>query len=499
MSNNRSKGIITTYVLVFGGVFLILLGGISSFILLQLRQSNQRAAWNASLHIAEAGVNYYHWCLNNEVQQDCLTEKDYLDLDENAVGKFSLETAETVFCGETIQRKIISTGWTDEFPQIKRKISVSYARLSVGKYSYILDNNVWIGDDHEIRGPYHSNGGIRMDGENQSLVTSSAPDGEWICTDSFGCSSCPTSHGCEIKDSNCVCPGVFTTTNNSSPDLFSFPVTSFDFSGITVSLAEMKESAINGNGLYFGSSGVEGYRIVIDGDNVKVWKVLTTTMLDKICTVVGFKVICDGGICEAECHECQDGKCVVKDPVIETEEFIGSYPILQSCGLIFFEDDLWIGKEDEESNVKGKITIASADLIDSNNKTDVWLQGNINYVRGSELDGLIVIAQRNNLIGLYSPDIMELRGIFIAQNGFFGRNHYPCNKYSSHCLREKLEIFGSITSNGRVGTQWISGSQIVSGYLKRESYFDSNLVYNPPPFAPYIEPDFKIIKWEEIK
>jgi hypothetical protein len=86
---------------------------------------------------------------------------------------------------------------------------------------------------------------------------------------------------------------------------------------------------------------------------------------------------------------------------------------------------------------------------------------------------------------------MELRGIFIAQKGRFSRNHYPGN------IRDELEIYGSVISNGRVGTQWVSGSQVISGYLKRESYFDSNLVYNPPPFVPYITPDFKIVKWEE--
>jgi hypothetical protein len=104
-----------------------------------------------------------------------------------------------------------------------------------------------------------------------------------------------------------------------------------------------------------------------------------------------------------------------------------------------------------------------------------------------------VVGERNVLISPNSPNQMELRGIFIAQKGRFSRNHYPGN------IKDKLEIYGSIISNGRVGTQWVSGSQVISGYLKRESYFDSNLVYNPPPFVPYITPDFKIVKWEETK
>jgi len=135
------KGIITTLVLVFGAIFLILLGGLLGFILLQLRQASQKVAWNESLHIAEAGVNYYRWCLNNDVEQTCQTEKDYFDPAGNPIGHFSLQISSTVSCGETVQKKIISEGWTNKFPQVKRKISVLYARTSVAKYSYILNDN----------------------------------------------------------------------------------------------------------------------------------------------------------------------------------------------------------------------------------------------------------------------------------------------------------------------------------------------------------------------
>lgn len=187
------------------------------FILLQLRFSAQRIAWSEALETAEAGINYYKWCLNNEVADQCQTEKDYLGPDGNAIGKFSLQVDSTAYCGELVQRRIVSTGWTKDYSQTKRKIKVLYARTSVAKYSYVVSDNVWVGSDHIIRGPYHSNGGIRMDGENQSLVTSAAPDGKWICTESFGCGPagmasrglglghCPDV--CDIDaNKNCVCP-----------------------------------------------------------------------------------------------------------------------------------------------------------------------------------------------------------------------------------------------------------------------------------------------------
>lgn len=464
----KNKGVITTYILVFGWIFLIMLGGLLGFILLQLRQSAQRAAWNEALHIAEAGVNYYKWCLNNEIEDSCEAEKDYFDPLGNEIGHFSLESTSTVACGQTTQRSIISEGWTKNFPTIKRTISALYSRESIAKYSYVIKDNVWVGSDHEIRGPYLSNGGIRMDGENQSLVSSAQE--EWICTSSFGCSSCPISDGCYIDGLNCVCPGVFTTTSNSNPDLFSFPSPPFDFDGITVDLGQIKAAA-QASGIYLPPSTTtnpqgKGYHLkFINDGTVEVW------IITQLSSTYGYSL-------EEGWH--------YDYFIISSEYLYNTYPVPPVCSAIFVEDDLW-----PEGEVKGKITLASANLITPNMDTDVVLPGGINYAALDGSDGLALIAENNMLIGPQSPEQMELRGIFVAQKGRFSRNHYLNN------LRDKLEIYGSIISNGRVGTQWISGSVVISGYLKRESYFDSNLVYAAPPFVPYVNPDFRIIDWQE--
>jgi hypothetical protein len=495
----NKKGIITAYVLVFGTIFLILLGGLLNFILLQLRQSTQRLAWTEALEIAEAGINYYRWCLNNEVSQNCLTEKDYFDPAGGLIGKFFLEVTPTVLCGENIQREIISTGWTNKFPDIKRKIAVLYARESIAKFSYLMNSNVWVDSDHEIRGPFHSNGGVRMDGENQSLVTSAVD--KWFCTPGTFClGGCPTANGCWLEGTDCYCPGVFTTANGN-PNLFSFPALFLDFTNITVDLAKAKRLVTEeGQGLYFGPSGKKGYYIIFKEDrSIDVWTVNSVNTIDNVCTIIGFKLICDNDTpCQPECPKCESGKCIIHDPGFNpatgSKTSLGNYPI-PDCGVVFFEDNLWVGNMSQESKIKGKITVISADLINPGGKTDVWLQGDINYTAFDGSDGLAIIAQHDNVIGLYSPDQMELRGIFIAQTGYFGRHFYRCPDYSPYCLRNKLEITGAVMSDGRVGSKWYGG---ISGYLNRESYFDPNLIYNPPPFVPYIEPDFKIISWKEL-
>ena len=468
----KNKGIITTYVLVFGAIFLLLISGLFGFILMQLKQASQKIAWNESMQISEAGINYYRWCLNNDEQDNCLTEKEYTDPAGTPIGTFSLNVDSKLSCGETIEKTITSTGWTNRFPQVKRQIRVLYARTSVGQYAYLLNDNVWAGSDREIRGLYHSNNGIRMDGENQSLVTSAAED--WICTKSFGCSSCPTDNGCWIESSNCICPSVFTTTDNADETLFNFPIPPFDFDGITVDLAEMKDKAQTElGGIYLppstdiDSSG-DGYHVIFlnDGD-IEVW-IIT-------------------GLQSTPAYSSEEGW---HDDyfTINNEYLYNTYSANPSCSVIFIEDNLWV-----EGEVKGKITIASADLINPTNDTSIVLPGNINYTTFDGSDGLSIIGEKNVLISPDSPNQMELRGIFIAQKGHFGRNHYPGN------IKEKLELYGSVVSNGRVGTKWSSGGQIVSGYLNRENYFDQNLVYSPPPFVPYVTSEFSIVEWEEVE
>ena len=246
----------------------------------------------------------------------------------------------------------------------------------------------------------------------------------------------------------------------------------FDFVGITIDLAQMKNSA-QISGVYLPpsnqiDSGAKGYHLKFKNDGT-----FDIFIITQLSPTFAYST-------EEGWHNDYF--------TISSEYFYQNFPIPPACSVVFTEDNLWL-----EGQVRGRATVASANLINPTLDTDVVLPGNIDYTAIDGSDGLAIIGERNILIGPQSLNIMELRGIYIAQKGRFSRNHYPGN------IKEKLEIFGSIVSNGRVGTQWVSGSVIVSGYQKRESYFDSNLIYNPLPFLPYTDPDFKIINWEEIE
>ena len=221
-----SKGIITTLAMVFGAIFILLMAGLLGFIMLQHRGSLQRVALQESLHIAEAGLEYYKWHLlhfPNDLKDGTggvgPYEHIYQDAALNVQGTFSLEITGTSQCGEVTGVVITSTGWTSRFSNVPRTVRTTYTKPSVADFAFLINDNVWAGADREIKGPYHSNGGIRMDGENKSQVTSAKET--WLCTEFFGCD--PP----EEK------PGVFTTANGNE-ELFSFPVTPFDFAGITL-------------------------------------------------------------------------------------------------------------------------------------------------------------------------------------------------------------------------------------------------------------------------
>ncbi len=501
-----SRGAIIAYVLIFGSIFILMLAGLLGYISLQLKQSSQKVAWNQSLQIAEAGIEYYRWCVNNGVEENCSGQRDYYDAAGRLLGAFSVAAESSSACGQVNLRRIVSSGWAKDYPAVKRTVRTVYGRESVAKYSYVLNANVWIGDDHQINGPYHSNGGIRMDGGNRSLMTSAAiidDEGKWVCTGSFGCCQwryfwypyykngydctldCPSActvnvtgtklvDGYPVKD-ECVCPGIFSTTANPSPDLFKFPVPPFDFNGITVDLGQIKERAANGGGIYFPvaadrKAGSKGYHVKLREDGK--FEVYFIMALQQV-----------SGYSEEE----GDTKnwFIINN---EQADANNPYTIPPDCAVLYFEDNLWI-----EGTVRGKITVVSANLISTGVETSVVLPGNIQYADYSGANGLALIGQKNVLIGPQSPDDMILDAVIVAQKGRFGRNHYEDN------FRDSLTIRGSVISNGRVGTQWTSGGQMVSGYAQRYTYSDQGQVYNPPPFVMSMGSDYKIVSWEEME
>lgn len=466
------EGYMTLYVLVYSSIFLMMIFSLIGFMFTQSKINIVNENKNKALGIAEAGLDYYHWFLAhypNDLQDGTGLPgpyvHEYLDPEGGAIGKFSLNISGNKKCNTLTSIDINSTGWTYNKPEYKKEVYGKYARPSVATYAYIINSNVWAGAGRDIKGRYHSNGGIRMDGTNQSLVTSSVKD--WQCTSSFGCDPTQTK------------PGVFGSGSGSN--LWSFPVTPVDFVGLTADFVNMKKQA-QLSGVYLGSLGGKtnnrGYHIIFKPDGtIDVYKV-TNTKYDNSIHI-------------------DDTSRWQKDYYIITgETFLKNYTIPPSCSVIFAEDRVWL-----EGTVKGKVTIAAADVTQSNYDPDVILRGNINYTTSDGSDGLTVFAENSVVISPDSPYDMNLNGIFIAQKGYFGRNLYPC-WYTSDSKKNSLTINGSIVSNKRVGTKW--GYTIWprcinewSGYNTRSNSYDRKLSTDPPPLTPYVSTEYKFIEWRE--
>ena len=185
--------------------------------------------------------------------------------------------------------------------------------------------------------------------------------------------------------------------------------------------------------------------------------------------------------------------------IIWSENIYNTYTIDNACPLIFVADKVWL-----EGTLDQRVTLAAAGTTVSGDDPDIILQGNILYNDPVE-DGLLAIAEDNVLLGVDVPNNMTVNGIFIAQNGRFGRNHYsnlPTSwwwgyNYDSYRFRNSLSVNGTIVSNGRVGTKWSSGSTWMSGFDTRINTYDRNLVNNPPPLVPNTSDVYEFVEWRE--
>ena len=470
----NKEGYATLYILVFASIFILFISSLIGVVFTQTTINVAKENKDMALQIAEAGLDYYKWFLAHypdDLQDGTGTsgpyEHEYYDPEGGAIGKFSLEITGNRQCNTLTSIDINSTGWTYEKPNYKKKVYGRYARPSVANYAYIINSNVWAGSDRNIKGRYHSNGGIRMDGTNQSLVTSAVED--WQCTETFGCSPTQTK------------PGVWGSGSGSA--LWQYPSEPVDFVGLTTDFVNMKTQA-QASGLYFGPVGGEsnrrGYHIIFKSNGtIDVYRVTRTRYHNSIH-------IDDINTWQRDYY------------IINRETFMGNYTIPSACGVIFVEDRLWL-----EGTVKGKVTIAAADVSQPNYDPDVILVGDIDYTTLDGSDGLTVLAENSIVISPHSPNNMSLRGIYIAQKGYFGRNLYPC-WYSADDQKNSLTMNGSIVSNKRVGTKW--GYTIWpwcinewSGYDTRSNSYDRNLAEDPPPLTPYVDDEYTFIEWREEK
>ena len=462
----NTAGYLIAVALVFGAVFLTILTAFISFVITQNEVQEAKYNRQRAFDIAEAGLDYYKWYLAHfpdDTTNGTTTPGPYVhtyaDPEGGDIGEFSLEISSSTLCGDVYAIDIVSTGYTYDAPSTTRTVYGRYAQPTVTEYAYIINSNVWAGDDRTIIGPYHSNGIIRMDGTNNSTVTSGQED--WVCDGSLSCDPDPT---------GTTLDGVYGDGPNF--DLWSFPAPPINFTGLTVDLAAMEDRAENGGGIKLDPSGDGGYRIHFNGDGT-----FTAYIVDRTWS--------------HNEYSSEDGWFTARNLIRDDDPYPNNtYTIPPDCPLIFVEDKIWL-----EGTVDMRVSIAAADVDTGGVDPSIILHNNITYANASS--GLLAIAEDDVLVGYDVPNDMELNGIFIAQNGKFGRNHYTQDYRGGDRYRNSLTIHGTIVSNGRVGTKWNCGGWC-SGFDTRYNSYDRDLVDDPPPLTPNVSDTYQFIEWREV-
>ncbi|MCA9358300.1 hypothetical protein KC902_03500 [Candidatus Kaiserbacteria bacterium] len=466
-----SAGTLLILVLVFAGIFLSIIAAFIGSVVTQNKVVNFKYEQARATEIAEAGINYYKWRLAH--YPDDVTDGTglpgpyvhvYSDPEDGPIGEFSLSIASSTYCGSIASVEVTSTGHTYTNPAAVGIVTARYARPTVAEYSFITNGAVWYGDDRVITGPVHSNQGIRMDGYHNSYIGSG--QATWTCDSSFGCGS------------NTTVDGVYTTSGHATPGLFTFPVSPVDFSGLTLDLLDMKNKAQNDGGIYYGPSGGYGYLVDFNGDDTVTIRRVTNTS-------------------SYWAYSSEEGWHTGERNVISNSSFVATRTIDDACPLLYFEDKVWL-----QGDVSQKVALAAANLS-LGSQTNIVINDNINYVSGVNA-GLLAIAEDDVDVGLAVPNNLQANGIFIAQNGRFGRNHYVTSgskglpgSLDPYVLRGTLTRYGSVVSNGRVGTQWVSGSVTVSGFVNRVTSFDADQVSDPPPLTPETSDVYELSDWQQ--
>jgi hypothetical protein len=471
MKNQKEKfkkesGSILVLVLVFAAVFTTIGTGLVGMVSTQHKLSSQKVASRQALHIAEAGVNYYRWHLAHSPDdfQDGTGGPgpyihDYKDPEGAVVGKFSLEITAPSGCESAI--KIQSTGWALSHPQTKRIIQVRYAKQALAKYAFLTNENVWFGDDEGLKGEFHSNGGIRMDGTQNSIALSAKED--YFCKGIHGCTILNCSAPCHwVWWKGCECPGIWGEGHGGPDGLWQFSVPVIDFSKITQNLNTLQTEA-QSSGIYLPDSGL-GYHIRFK--NGGVFDLYQVTALD----------------------------AYVASNNIGAEVLIlpQNRSLPPNCAPIFVEDDLWV-----DGVVDGRITVAAARLPDMpGSNAKIVINGNITYANSNSVLGLI--GQKDILIPLHSPNFLVIEAAMLAQKGHVFRPNYRSWTGPDY-IRQNIRTFGSIITNTVWTFTWVNGSgTVTSGYRVTDMNYDSSLTFNPPPYFPTAG-DYQFISWEEVE
>lgn len=496
---NNESGMIIPALLMVIIIFSFLVVGLSDIISSTLGEATRTESKQMSLNIAEAGINYYLWHMshaNNDFKDGQSTpatpdpelgygpyEHDYRDAFGNIRGTFTLYILPGANGSNVVTVK--SIGRASGFLQnTSRTLEAKIGAPSFSTFAVVGNSELWFGNTEVADGPVHSNAGVKMDGPNNSEVTSS--NSTYIPSSSSGPGSGSTKPGvwCDpsITDPNC---------NTRSKASWRYPATSVDFNKLTADLCNLKKQATNNQ-----ASNACNARPTRTSSYIPPYQ--TSYSINR-----GYLIILN-----------TNGTYTLKSVTNERDNrsnygaalsvsTIATNIAIPSSGVIFVEDNVWVVSE--SGGFDGRATIASARLAVSGSTT-VTIADNLKYkdqYTGNDAIGLI--AEDNIDVAPYVPVPLTIHGALIAQSGkvqFRPEYNYTGGNTIGYInSNQTLNFFGSIASNEQWTWSWIrcgsNSASCWSGFKNNTTQYDENLRYAPPPSFP-VTSTYDILEWREV-
>lgn len=515
IKNHKTTGAALLTILVFGSIFAGLLTVLVSSIVIQEKLLRQTLDKTTALQITESGLEYLRWYLAHNPQDyngwqdvasngdgEFIFSEDYVDpINGEVVGSIEYIIVPEIFCGSTQNATVTVTG-TSFVENQSYTIQQLHSKDTAANYAYIYNDTVRAGSDRFIRGRYHSNGEVEMNGRNDSVVSSSQTDGVY---------------------GDPVHP-------DAREELWQDEVGTIDFNRLALDLNEIKIAADTYNGSPAGDdsadrlflksescssycwprpwgpwcgttcSGAEAFEVELVTDSntdeaqIRVWELEGLRTISRSNVENENEKYCGPGSSEnyityddadhdiESVPTCDDGR----------SNFLGTFDLDPYCPVAFFEGDVFL-----YGDLDSKALIA-AGQTESIDDATVYLFNSIDYQSYDGSDGLTVVSEGDIKIPYTVPDDMGVRGIFIAQSGRYGRDNYSHSDGVDFEERDFLQTIGSIISNEGGGTQWVNGlGNFTSGFRDRENYYDRSLSRRPPPLTPAVSENYTYIEWRD--
>ena len=497
----------------------ILSGAVLEVILTNLSIVGNNVQSQKAFNIAEAGVNYYLWHLSHngtdykDGQSTPATPDptlgygpythDYVDANSVDEGTFTLWISPQGN-GSTIVnvRSIGKVAGSD----ISRTVQAQLGASSFASYGVVSDSALWFGADETADGPVFSNQGVRMDGQNNSTVSSAnstyvpsvALGGDGNSHPGVWCSlTVTTPVDCSTRDkSNWIYPATLVDFNQVSGSLCTMKRTAFASDASTASLATQANACSQTPGTRTAAYLPErsssfnhsrGYLIELNQDG--------TYNLYNVNNVKDAKIV---GYTNAL-----------------TMQSVATNIAIPSNGVIFAEDNVWV-----RSNPKfhGRVTIANGRLA-TNYTADITVADNLAYSTKDGSDAIGLVAEGNVYIGSFAPPAtssftLEVDAAVLAETGSV---EYPSNYTFSNntCTRgwinnnQTLNFYGSVATRQIWTWSWQddsscgdnvydgSSGSYISGFKYNTTHYDYNLQYAPPPSYP-VTGGYNVLSWREV-